>query len=207
MVYLLDNEVPCAAGKGMWGDYAHVLWAGFASQDESGVGYVERTGPFVPDAYLASNSLICTERVKDNIVSNTLGLLFVPQEKRKIVRVEWRSWDPARDIFHYIDRGDINEPEDLVEAGLHDPVARDLMPSLWKLDEATLPELEIKKIGKYDPRRPVSHLAVVKNSVPSRCFFAKSRNFLGVFAGEEARCFLEKNYPGFFGYSCIPFCD
>lgn len=48
MVYLLDNEVPCAAGKGMWGDYAHVLWAGFASQDESGVGYVERTGPFVP---------------------------------------------------------------------------------------------------------------------------------------------------------------
>lgn len=82
MVYLLDNEVPCAAGKGMWGDYAHVLWAGFASQDESGVGYVERTGPFVPDAYLASNSLICTERVKDNIVSNTPGLLFVPQEKK-----------------------------------------------------------------------------------------------------------------------------
>lgn len=206
MVYLLDNEVPCAAGKGMWGDYAHVLWAGFASQDESG-GYVERTGPFVPDAYLASNSLICTERVKDNIVSNTSGLLFVPQEKRKIVRVEWRSWDSARDIFHYIDRGDINEPEDLVEAGLHDPVVGDSMPGLWKLDEETLPELEIKKTGKYDPRRPVSHLAVVKNSVPSGCFFAKSRNYLGVFAGEEAKCFFDKNYPGFFRYCCIPFYD
>ena len=207
MVYLLDNEVPCAEGKGMWGDYAHVLWAGFASQDESGVGYVERTGPFVPDAYLASNSLICTERAKNNIISNSFGLLFLPQKKKKIVNVEWASWDPAKDIFNYIDRDDINEPEDLVEAGLHDPVVGDLMPNLWRLDEEMLPELEIKKIGKYDPRHPVSHLAVVKNSVPSGFFFAKSRSYLGIFASDEAKCFLEKNYPGFLRYSCIPYCD
>jgi hypothetical protein len=124
---LRDGEVP-------WGDYGRMLVTGMAERDADGIVAIERVGPFVPPVALYGlwDILVVTDGFRRQIEGSGLtGFSFAETRKKRIVRIDWRSWDlSAEDPEKYPAGG---EPESYILGRKHNPqVAAELGP-LWEV--------------------------------------------------------------------------
>lgn len=139
--YILDNKsMP-------WGDYGDILFAGML--DNTGEQLLlERTGPYIPELYLANiSSILVTDTLKVRLESAGIkGITgFRPVLKQKIVRIGWQDWDPGQQAEFYPDSG---EPEDYILEEEHDPELAAAMPEVWEMQVATQYQLE-KNDGSF----------------------------------------------------------
>jgi hypothetical protein len=138
------------AGRGKreykaWGDYASILIHGMGKKikdtgDPPDIE-VERVGPFVPSISSVLAGLIATDEAKQIIESwNLVGLRFKPVIKKRIVRLNWREWDPKKEPKYPAG----GEPENYILGRKHDEELSDQIGVLWgvtSIDSATFKEV------------------------------------------------------------------
>lgn len=117
-----------------WGDYGAILLSGMVTRpDDSGRVGVERTGPFVPPITIAGISTpIVTEDFRATLADSDLaGVSFRAANKRRIVRLDWTSWDrTAPEPQRYPAGG---EPENYILGRKHDEALANEIGPLWEL--------------------------------------------------------------------------
>jgi hypothetical protein len=193
--YLLDNF-------NLFGnDWEDVLRNGYIPWDEDSnptVYYVERVGPFVPDGYIASSQLIFTGKVKSMILKEKFtGISFSsPLENRKLVRVDWRDFTNHDDFINLYTNLELNEPEDILEMGEHDPDLLKVMPTLWKANIDTEVSMKSEDISYKETKiaRTLNfYLHDPITTYPD--FFQGSENYSGYFVSEKVKKWLADNCP------------
>jgi hypothetical protein len=132
--YILHNR------RMPWGDYGDTLLSGMSSHLDRGNGLLqlERTGPFVPPITKSGidarghGQLVVTDTYRSLLETTKFsGLSFLPVIKKRIVHLEWQTWDQtARKPAEY---PETYEPEDYILARRHDQALADQMGALWEL--------------------------------------------------------------------------
>ncbi len=186
MIYGITNK------NAPWGDWGDILWSGFAPFDETTHRtYVERTGPFTPPLYIASSRFIFTDAAKQDYEKAGLGSLNFPYtlEKRKIVRIEWASWDKSQSFHAYVE--DVMEPEDLIEGHPHDPELAQAMANLWLAE----PQHEIHiAIDRDTPSRNRSDYLSLRSQPPDDWDFMAGIGYGGFFISQRVKDWLDEHY-------------
>jgi hypothetical protein len=119
-----------------WGDYGNTLFRGFLNvmdknYNDLEIPTIERTGPFVPEIYIAnSRDLVVSDKVRqifeDNQISGILNYKKIGI--KKIVNIDWQKWDKNRDP-EFFPKND--EPENYILKGKHDENLVKFIPSLY----------------------------------------------------------------------------
>ena len=203
-LYLLNNKVVCAQGAGKWGDYGYMLWEGFAPEDDEGNTYIERTGPFVPEIYMASSTLICTDAAKSFLSVAASNLAFSAAKKSKIVNLSWTQWDKDEEINSYLDFDSIDTPFDVIENGVHDPSVAASMPNLWRVEGAGISMVRLEQLGKFNPAAPYSHLRYSQLPPESDFILVEGCGYLGWFTSEYGRKVLSAQFDDCLSFFEIP---
>jgi len=115
-----------------WGDYGDILVTGmvFVPEDGSPV-QLERSGPFIPEMYESSGTIIITGNVKEALERVFPDINFLPVNKTKIVHIEWLNWDVNSDEpLFYPESG---EPEGYFLDGEHDENTAEQMGDVWAI--------------------------------------------------------------------------
>lgn len=185
--YIIKNkEMP-------WGDYGNILFSGFLkvmdrNYNDLEVPELQRSGPYIPEFYIAnSRNIIVTDLVKHILEqSNIKGInKFKHIIKKKIVNIDWQSWDKDKEPLFYPDSG---EPEDYILKGKHSEQIATSMPNVWELEVAEAYNLS-KVSGKRD-KITYSHLALIEE--PQLDIFLPT-NMLFVIVSERFKSLLENN--------------
>jgi hypothetical protein len=117
-----------------WGDYGSILLSGMASRSAPEQSLeLERTGPFIPPiSFPGVSTVVVTEALKRQLERSGLaGLAFRPVVKKRIVRLEWETWDrTAEDPVKYPAGG---EPESYILGRKHVPALAEAMGDLWEI--------------------------------------------------------------------------
>lgn len=203
-IYLVKNRVDCASGMGHWGDYAYILWEGFSPEDDEGQTFIERTGPFVPEIYIASSTLICTSSAKSFLESESSNFCFSEAKKSKIVEVKWTEWDKDQEIDRFLNLDDIYDPIDIIENGAHNPDLAASMPDLWRVNTVGTSRVKLEQLRKFDPASPYSHLAFSQTPSPSTFLLAEGDGYLGWFTSESGREVLSAQFDDYLNFVEIP---
>lgn len=138
-----------------WGDYGHVLAHGISwhsPRREDGALALERVGPFVPPiTFPGGSDVVVNTSLRDQIVSCGLGpMSFRPVWKKRVVRIDWRSWDLSAPEPKVYPSG--SEPENYVLRRKHVPELADAIGELWEAVIPVKPGLRLKD-GVIDPAR------------------------------------------------------
>lgn len=159
--YIIRNkEMP-------WGDYGNILFRGLLNVMDKNfhdleIPEVERTGPFVPDIYIANTrDLVITDHLKKIVEKANLSGIkrYKEIKKKKIVNIDWQQWDLAHsDPKHYPKSG---EPEDYILKGKHDETLIDDIPKLW--NPIVIEKKILKVISNDKDNVNFSHLAIDGN--------------------------------------------
>lgn len=187
MIYLIRNK------DTNWGDWSDVLWSGFAPHDEeSNLVYVERSGPFVPAIYEADGNLIFTDKAKECYNTYFPNSLIFPYtlEKRKIVNIDWQSWN--KDEFYNKVIEEVSEPEDIIENSLHDDEIATSIGSLWLAKTTVSIHLEVQKNSKSE--NP-SDFIFLQNSPQQEWHFMEGIEYKAYFIGSKVKKWLDDNFP------------
>jgi hypothetical protein len=129
-----------------WGDYGDVLLNGLVEKSKS-IGlhaiYVSRTGPYVPPVTQPFGLIIVTDDFRRELEASQLtGFDFLETQYRKVVRLDWQTWNTdAAEPMSYPETG---EPEDYVLGRPHDPTLLAQMPRLWALAVQPTSELQVQ---------------------------------------------------------------
>lgn len=186
--YIIKNqEMP-------WGDYGNMLFSGLLNvMDEDyndlDVPELERTGPYIPDIYIANrHNIVVVEFVRNLIekseISGIKGFRYVL--KKKIVNINWQTWDKnKKDPFFYPKS---KEPEDYILKGKNDNQLANLMPKVWELD--IIQKYELEKIKDEPDNIAYSDLAL-KDTPELDIFYPK--NMLFVVVSEKFKSLLISN--------------
>lgn len=184
---------------------ASILWAGYVPLDfDSNNFYVERVGPFVPPIYHPSPSnscLIFTLPAKEKIENSELNGIFFnsdPLEKRKIVNIDWKSWDPTKEYYDILDF--IEEPEDFIELCEHDEKLAQSIPSLWMAIIKSKVSIRFEKTRANN----ISILELASWDLTSD--FMLSDDYLSIFISQKAKDWFEEYYPGIFIFTEVQTC-
>lgn len=142
-----------------WGDYGSILVSGITSRrlDNGRLPY-ERVGPFMPPITIAGiSNLIVSDEFKRQIEGSPVaGLTFLEVEKRRIVRLDWRSWDLTAENPQKYPAG--ADPENYILGRKHNPELAEAMGSIWEVVvDATVDEPGGNMIVRSAPT-PFSHL-------------------------------------------------
>jgi hypothetical protein len=173
--YLIKNkQMP-------WGDYGNTLFRGFLNvmdknYNDLEIPTIERTGPFVPEIYIAnSRDLVVSEKVRKIFEENKItGILnYKKIEVKKIVNIDWQKWDKNKDP-EFFPKND--EPENYIIKGKHDENLVKSIPSLSnpiivkkgklniisdKLDSINFTDLDIKDKIEEDIFTPTNMLYLI----------------------------------------------
>lgn len=187
MIYLIENK------HTNFGDWSDILWAGFATyEEESNLVYIERSGPFVPAIYEINGNLIFTEKAKESYNFNfpNSSIFSYKVEKRKIVNIDWKSWN--EDEFYENIIEDSLEPESVIENSLHDQEVALLMEDLWLAETFQSLHLFIEKHSKSE--NPSDYI-FTKNLPHQEWYIAKGIEYNGYFVTAEVKEWLDNNFP------------
>lgn len=117
-----------------WGDYGSILLTGMTTRpDESGRIGIERTGPFVPPiTVMGISDVVVTDAFRMELERSELqGFGFAPTVVKRVVRLDWRSWDiTAPEPLRYPAGG---EPENYILGRKHVPALVDEIGPLWEV--------------------------------------------------------------------------
>lgn len=145
-----------------WGDYGNILFRGFLNvMDEEFHDLVtpelERTGPYVPDIYIANTrDLVIRDEVK--IILEECGVTGIESyreiKKKKIVRLDWENWDQSLESPQYYPSS--GKPENYIIRGIHDEFLAESLPKFWnpKIAEQRV----LKVVSKEKDWENFSHL-------------------------------------------------
>jgi hypothetical protein len=123
-----------------WGDYGDILLSGMTGHldRENGLLQLERTGPFVPPITITGfdangyEHIVVTDAFKSSLETASLsGLRFLPVVKRRIVRLDWQTWDQTAEKPGEYPQS--YEPEDYILLRRHDQEIADQMGRLWEV--------------------------------------------------------------------------
>ena len=190
-IYLMQN-------KQAEDDWKDLLLYGFSPIDEETMQYyIERAGPFTPPMYISNDLLIFTESAKKDFMrSHLIGIRFIDVlEKRKIIRVDWKSWAQDKDYYDYFE--DIIDPEDFIELLPHDPILAAAMPTYWGSEvEFTIHV----NVGEYNPKSMYSHIGIAPNQVLEDADFYRGVEYGGIFVSQKARQWINTYFPATFEF-------
>lgn len=127
--YILDGP------KSPWGDYSDVLIAGMSGHlgRQDGRMQLERTGPYVPPiSFPGLSDIVVTDSFRHELESSVLtGLRFQPVTKKRIVHLDWHTWDcSTKEPPEYPEEG---EPEGYILDRPHSQDVSDQIGDLWEL--------------------------------------------------------------------------
>lgn len=117
-----------------WGDYADILLHGMSSHlsRRDGLLQLERVGPFVPPiTFPGISDIVLTSEAKTLVASMLKGVSFRPIIIAKCVRIDWTTWDAARDEPEEYPEG--GEPEGYILSRPHDAALALELGSFWEL--------------------------------------------------------------------------
>lgn len=123
-----------------WGDYGNTLFSGLLKildkdYEELDFPELQRTGPYIPEIFIAnSRNLILKDDIKKGIEkAEILGIKkFKKVLKKKIVDIDWHTWDlDAKEPKYYPESG---EPENYILKKKNDFSLINSTPELWELD-------------------------------------------------------------------------
>lgn len=189
-IYLIENKTM------PWGDWGDILWSGMLSWDASTDHFlIDRIGPYTPHLYLTDNGMVCTHSTKENYKRSKLKGLSINEKitKRKIVNIDWSTWDRSLDISHHIDIP--SEPENIIINGNHDPQLLQRMPNYWFAEITNHINIIIDKTTKEKSRR-----YRIKGLYNPHVDFFTGVEYRGVFVSDRAKSWLDKNFPEHFEY-------
>lgn len=115
-----------------WGDYSDILLGGIAVR-QAGLLILERTGPFIPPiSFPEIDTALITDNLKLSLeLSDLTGLSFRPVVKKRIVDLEWETWDfAANEPQYYPTTG---EPEDYILQLPHSARIADQIGDIWEI--------------------------------------------------------------------------
>lgn len=128
-IYQLNNR------ETNWGDYGDILVSGMTAHLEryNDLLQLERTGPYVPPLINSGLwDIVVTDKVKEGLmVSGIIGIGFRAVIKKRIVYVDWTTWDTnAEEPSYYPESG---EPEDYILEQEHSELLAERVGDLWEL--------------------------------------------------------------------------
>ncbi|MBM1198147.1 hypothetical protein [Pseudomonas weihenstephanensis] len=189
-LYLIENTTA------PWGDWGDILWCGVISYDDSMNQYlIDRIGPYTPPAFFSCGNLVVTEQVKNLLEKSDLkGIKFSKEvKKRKIVHLDWMTWDKTKHISHYLD--DLGEPEDIIYDRENDKELLASMPNYWLAD---IPEKINLLLDKASASENPSEYIYIDNSPSVYSDFYQGIERLGCFISPKAKTWLDKHCPNCF---------
>lgn len=193
MFYFLQNkDTP-------W-DLTDILWEGFVPMNEvKQQYYIERSGPFIPEIYEASGSLIFTDKAKLLYEQSSLsGIVFSgPLEKRKIVNIDWQTWDFQKDWTDVIGGYGIYEPDEIIDALPHDPILAKQVPECWQAKIDALIHVN-NDHAKFVPHNYDS-ISIPDQALPNVDFFVGDE-FRAFIITERAKQWLEKHFSAYLDF-------
>jgi hypothetical protein len=174
--------------KTPWGDYSDILTHGMSERanEDGALLHLERTGPFVPAlTFPGMGDLVVTDAFRKQLESSGLaGLHFQPVVKKRIVHLDWHSWDKSAKYAPVIP--DSGEPEDYILTGAHSRETSEQMGDLWSLKLSGT--ATIRREGK-----PVRILLEASSWHGDDVFRAVGVGF--VYVTEKAKAWLEQQAP------------
>lgn len=189
-IYQLKNKIM------PWGDYGDMLLSGMTgheSRDKNGMLQLERTGPFVPPIFISGISdVILSDTLKQQLQVSSLKLgdiTFKPVTKKKIVKLDWHTWDlTAQEPKVYPEEG---EPENYILRRPHNLNISNQLGELWELCAAVSGEIIREPV---DERFWHSNIYL---SIPAVSFDVfKANKTSRVFVTEEGKNYIEKYSDG-----------
>lgn len=181
-----------------WGDWSDILWSGFLNFDfETKQYYIERSGPFTPSIYQSVFDLVFTDIAINSYKTHKIkGLSFEgPLEKRKIVNIDWMSWDKNKDYYEYMEN--VFEPEDVIDIYPHDSALALTMPNYWKAIFNHKIHINVNKAMRNS--RNYEEITIPKQELADSDFFCGIET-LHIFLSENAKAWIEKNFPDCFNF-------
>lgn len=102
-------------------------------RDENGRLPLLRVGPFVPPIAVAGVSdVVVTDDFRQRLAKSGLrGFEFTEVWKKRIVKLDWRSWDLDADEPARYPAG--GEPENYILGRRHDPATADAIGAIWEM--------------------------------------------------------------------------
>jgi len=171
-----------------WGDYGDTLYTGFAYRNKNDILCLERAGTFVPPIYeVALNILIVTDETKQKLEDSGLkGFTFSKAAIKKVVDIDWMSWDFEADEPTLYPHG--GEPENYIKNRKHNVALADKVPMVWEvtMDNKTLVGRKQCVVESSD------ELFIIENSWSGSDIFT-SEGCLYIFFSAKARAWLEEN--------------
>jgi hypothetical protein len=176
-----------------WGDYGDILFSGLLTvmdADFNTLKYpeLERTGPYIPEIYIAnSRNIVVTDTIKQIIEQNDISGIteFRHIVKKKIVNIDWRSWNKSEAPL-FIPKS--NEPEDYILKGENSLDLFDSMPDIWELK--IVKDYNVTKISDKIDRVNYSHLLL--ETKPLFDIFTP-QNVLIIIVSEKLKNIFETN--------------
>jgi len=167
-----------------WGDYGEILIAGYPIPPfrDNGKLVLSRTGPFAPPISFPSYHIVVSTAFRSEFKSAFPNFRYRRVLKRKIVDIDWHTWDREADPEIY-PWG--YEPENYLQANPHSESASDKLGDLWEV------KVRIGASGRFDKELG---LTISKESWNGDDFFWVSpKNIEIAIATGKARQWLEKH--------------
>ena len=189
-----------------YGDYSDIIYSGYIctfyfekiehvynnvkvfkeEMRDLDIAEVWRTGPYVPDIYMAANGFAMTEIFMKKLMNSGLKGInnLKPTVKKKIINLPWKSWS-KEDWENHIE--ELHEPEDSLEYGEHDEVLANSMPNIFYFIPMTVEKckLSIENEDSYNER-------FVLDETPDLDVFMAS-NMLFCIVSDNFKKFLDEN--------------
>ncbi|MBI9051188.1 MAG: hypothetical protein JEZ00_17325 [Anaerolineaceae bacterium] len=175
-----------------WGDYGSILYTGMTmhqGRNENGLLQLERTGPFVPPIVDECLDIVATDDFKLALETSGLkGFAFKPVIKKRIVYIDWETWDQnLEDPQFYPESG---EPADYILERPHSDELAEQMGELWEL---CLEQLALVEKVKREGHSWKMDIYLLKETLPHLDFF-RAKDVGYVYLSENAKNWLEENY-------------
>lgn len=191
--YLIKNK---DTGYGDWGG---ILWDGFAPEDEdTGLRYIERVGPFVPKMYVVAGIIVIKNEIAPLITKSDLRGITIGEEieRRKIVPLDWSKW--GDDYEKQVER--FYEPEDIINKGIH---SAEIAAEIGPLRELKVqPSLKTISTDEKNPQHEYGLMRVCLSSW-NGSDITRGENYGGFFVTDTAKKWIEENCGDIFDYYFI----
>jgi hypothetical protein len=182
-----------------WGDYYDILLHGMSCHSGRSGGRIqlERTGPFVPPISLPGISdIVVMDEFRRKLEGSGLqGFHFLPVVKRRIVHLEWHTWDQSKDEPPFYPEN--GEPEEYILDLPHSPALSKQIGELWQV--VLKPSAQVRRINLDRQGIDCEILLEECSWRGEDLFMAEGVGY--IYVTERGKDWLESNADGYVAFS------